>query len=836
MSNQRTMSSVESLREFVNERLTAAAEEIFRVFKTTIVQYEEEIDRQRAMLDICWKPQVKLHRIEPPQQHVCKEEEVLTDQQLCNQERNSSLDQKDPEPPEIKEEQEELCTSQEGEQLVLKVETDTVMLTPTYEESDHREAEPTSDHQLLSNNSHVAESRDQKGGKHGDSGSAGDGEPKKKKRRHGKDKNSTSSDIQHNTHPELPQQHVCKEEEVLTDQQLCNQERNSSLDQEDPEPPEIKEEQEELCTSQEGEQLVLKVETDTVTLTPTYEESDHSEAEPTSDHTELPQQHVYKEEEVLADQQLCNQERNSSLDQEDPDPPEIKEEQEELCTSQEGELLVLKVEMDTVMLTPTYEERDHSEAEPTSDHTEPPQQHVCKEEEVLTDQQLCNQERNSSLDQEDPEPPEIKEEQEELCTSQEGEQLVLKVETDTVMLTPTYEESDHSEAEPTSDHQLLSNNSHVAESRDQKGGKHGDSGSAGDGEPKKKKRHHRKNEDSTSSDIQHDTHPGEKSLKCDTCGKTFKCKSALDKHIRTHTGEKPFTCDICGKAFSQSSHIPVHMRTHTGEKLYSCQTCGKTLADSYSLKRHMRIHTGEKPFTCKTCGKAFSRRATLTVHMRVHTGEKPFTCKTCGKTFKFLAELKPHMRIHTGEQPFTCKTCGKSLSQRTSLTLHMRTHTGEKPYSCQTCGKDFRCHSHLNRHMRIHTGEKPFTCETCGEAFNVCTSLTLHMRTHTGEKPYSCQTCGKDFRCHSHLNQHMRTHTGEKPFTCKKCGKTFTQNSTLTAHMRIHTGEKPFTCKTCGKAFSQRKNLKFHMRTHTGEKPYSCQACGKDFRCHSHLN
>ncbi|KAM8743090.1 uncharacterized protein AB9X84_017532 [Acanthopagrus schlegelii] len=141
-------------------------------------------------------------------------------------------------------------------------------------------------------------------------------------------------------------------------------------------------------------------------------------------------------------------------------------------------------------------------------HTELPQQHVCKEEEVLSDQQLCNQERNSSLDQEDPEPPEVKEEQEELCTSQEGEQLVVKVETDTVMLTPAYEESGHSEAEPTSDHQLLSNNSHGAESRDQKGGKHGDSGSAGDGEPKKKKRRHGKNKDSTSSDIQHNTHPG----------------------------------------------------------------------------------------------------------------------------------------------------------------------------------------------------------------------------------------------------------------------------------------------------------------------------------------
>ncbi|XP_029291288.1 zinc finger protein 177-like isoform X2 [Cottoperca gobio] len=153
------MSSVECLREFVNERLNAAAEEIFGVFQEAVVEYETEIDRQRRLLDVVWKPEIKLHRIELPQQHVCKEEEVISDQQLCVQERSSSLD---PEPPHIKEDQEELCTSQEGEQLVLKQETDTCMLTPTDEESDH---------QLLSHNSHVAESQDQKGGKHGDSGS-----------------------------------------------------------------------------------------------------------------------------------------------------------------------------------------------------------------------------------------------------------------------------------------------------------------------------------------------------------------------------------------------------------------------------------------------------------------------------------------------------------------------------------------------------------------------------------------------------------------------------------------------------------------------------------------
>lgn len=54
------MSSVEYLREFVNRRLTAAAEEIFGVFQKTIVEYEEEINRQRRLLDVVWKSEMQL--------------------------------------------------------------------------------------------------------------------------------------------------------------------------------------------------------------------------------------------------------------------------------------------------------------------------------------------------------------------------------------------------------------------------------------------------------------------------------------------------------------------------------------------------------------------------------------------------------------------------------------------------------------------------------------------------------------------------------------------------------------------------------------------------------
>ncbi|XP_008289309.1 uncharacterized protein LOC103364080 isoform X2 [Stegastes partitus] len=118
------MSSVQNLRELINERLTAAAEEIFTEFEKTIVQYEEVIDRQRRLLDVIWKPQITLDTTGLPQQHVCEQEEVLADQQLHNQAKNSNLDQEDPESPQIKEEQEELCLSQDGEHLVLTQKTD----------------------------------------------------------------------------------------------------------------------------------------------------------------------------------------------------------------------------------------------------------------------------------------------------------------------------------------------------------------------------------------------------------------------------------------------------------------------------------------------------------------------------------------------------------------------------------------------------------------------------------------------------------------------------------------------------------------------------------------
>ncbi|KAM9364719.1 uncharacterized protein KZ484_010885 [Pholidichthys leucotaenia] len=163
------------------------------------------------------------------------------------------------------------------------------MGTLVCEEKQQSEAEPNGE-QLLSHNSAGTEIQDEEGSRHVDSGSTKEEEePKSKKRRlktgsHSNgDDDSVTSDTLFENKTDAPQLHDCKEEEVLTVQQLCNQERNSSLDQQEHNAAQVKEEEEELCSSQEEEDFGVKQETDAFMVTPTDEDNDKSETEPNSE-------------------------------------------------------------------------------------------------------------------------------------------------------------------------------------------------------------------------------------------------------------------------------------------------------------------------------------------------------------------------------------------------------------------------------------------------------------------------------------------------------------------------------------------------------------------------
>ncbi|KAL0963114.1 hypothetical protein UPYG_G00349910 [Umbra pygmaea] len=108
------MSELQSFRVFLNQRLAAAALEIFGAVEQTVKIYHEENQQLRRLLQIT--PEVNLPTRDSIQFSV-SEEEIPSEQQHCEQEWSPSLGQEDPEPTQIKEEREELWISQVEEQL-----------------------------------------------------------------------------------------------------------------------------------------------------------------------------------------------------------------------------------------------------------------------------------------------------------------------------------------------------------------------------------------------------------------------------------------------------------------------------------------------------------------------------------------------------------------------------------------------------------------------------------------------------------------------------------------------------------------------------------------------
>ncbi|XP_017277121.1 zinc finger protein 436-like [Kryptolebias marmoratus] len=487
---------------------------------------------------------------------------------------------------------------------------------------------------------------------------------------------------------EVPQQHVCKEEEdVLTDQQLSDHER----DRAEPEPPQIKDIKIKFWTRQEVEHFLLEKEADSFSVRQgksICEETSgasenifpvqvfhfkrdldgrHRPAQINFNTSDPLQQHSAEEEDLRDNQLLREQDRKSSLDR----------------------------ELQTRVSHPNKEEQEN------------PQPPRIKE------------------DQEEPELIQIKQEQEEFCSSPDEELALLKEETNVLVI--NYDESDSSKSEPSST-QLLSHSSASSPLRQESGLDTGETktfvcNTCGE-----------KFSDLSLMNFHQKTHQEKKLLSCEVCFKSFGQRSSLLRHMITHTGERPFCCQICGDKFGLNSHLLRHTRTHTGDKPFTCKVCHKSFTQSNSLTYHMRIHTGEKPHSCKECGKCFKQTGALKAHIRTHTNEKPYSCNVCGKSLRSSTSLLCHMRIHTGEKPHSCNECGKSFTQRGALRVHMRTHTNEKPYSCDVCGKSLRSRTSLLYHMRTHTGEKPHSCQICGKRFSQGGHLFSHMKSsHRGD-------------------------------------------------------------------------------------------------------
>ena len=100
---------------------------------------------------------------------------------------------------------------------------------------------------------------------------------------------------------------------------------------------------------------------------------------------------------------------------------------------------------------------------------------------------------------------------------------------------------------------------------------------------------------------------------CSYCGKIFKSRKSLSKHVyNSHNFSR--MCKICGKWFNNSGSYSKHMSDHT-EKGTECPICGKIVKYRRDLDGHIETHHKKKEIKCSKCGKRFSMRRYLQQHI-----------------------------------------------------------------------------------------------------------------------------------------------------------------------------------------------------------------------------
>ncbi|KAG8004434.1 Gastrula zinc finger protein XlCGF57.1, partial [Nibea albiflora] len=592
-----------------------------------------------------------------------------------------SLDQGDPpEPPHIKEEQEEVWTSRE--QLQGLDQADIIKFTffpvtvKTEDEDDDGEKKPQS--------SQLRQRQTEDMKPEADGEDCGRPEP---------DRDSDPDHHNETSHPSEPETDDSCEWETREPLQNNEEPGNvqklmvtkeesdpSSLDQDDPpESPHIKEEQEDFWTSREQLQGLDEADIIKFTFFPvTVKTEDGEEEEDDEDKPQFTRLYQLKNHQCVGDQ---SSQLIEAHDEPEPDSLSNPDTDDDTSDSSESE----------------SDDSDDSEdtSEPEGDLDDVQQLVVTKEEDDPV-----------SLDQDDPPTLlHIKEEQEDFWTSREQlrglQEADIKFTFFPVAVKSEEEEDDEEKPQSSQLQQRQTEDMKPEADGEDCGGPEPDKDSDQHLQPDidVKTSHSSEPESDDSWDWedtreppsglnspQNNEEPG-RDLDCNTVKTStrFEHDRYLQKHNKVQIGEKPFKCSVCGKRYSREESYTAHMKLHSEGKHFSCSFCKKTFQQRGNVVTHMRIHTGEKPFSCPFCDRKFARSSTLTSHMRVHTGEKPFSCSVCKASFSVGGKLSEHMRIHTGEKPFSCSDCGKTFARREHLTQHLSVHTGKKPFSCSVC-------------------------------------------------------------------------------------------------------------------------------------------------------
>ncbi|KAJ3402994.1 hypothetical protein HDV05_008122 [Chytridiales sp. JEL 0842] len=205
------------------------------------------------------------------------------------------------------------------------------------------------------------------------------------------------------------------------------------------------------------------------------------------------------------------------------------------------------------------------------------------------------------------------------------------------------------------------------------------------------------------------THP------CPHCPKVFRKEGNLQNHLPKHDPfrVRPFKCTYegCDRAFFKMGDLEKHMPVHNEEKSWVCEECGKGFKRKFVLMRHINggcvdssvtaaqedvdgsklkvgldddnyiptqsSSAGTPPvFFCPYCSKKFARKYNLNNHLLSHDPfrDRPFVCDVegCGKSFARGYDYKRHIQSHEPVKNWVCVECRSRYARKDALARHMK--------------------------------------------------------------------------------------------------------------------------------------------------------------------